>query len=203
MNSYLQATDSSIFIPGSALAAASESVSSCTAQGSQQEGHCPSPSPAPLSWAPHPWGDQVLPLKCSWVSGGSGTHYAPVWPTAAQAPSLLCLTFWFSHLTQKGLLLLMFPPGFFFCSTGRKNIQWCLKGEQPLKKTEPEPVPRSQGTHIRRSHRSWFPLRRAYCCTKNRGRSFGLIFPPLLFTPPGPLYLLHLYTAGYKYHLMK
>lgn len=50
----------------------------------------------------------------------------------------------FSPHTKRAALIAA-PTWFFFCSTRWKNIQWSLKGEQPLKKTEHEPVPRSQG----------------------------------------------------------
>lgn len=80
---------------------------------------------------------------------------------------------------------------------------WQQEGLWPIPNSALLSWARSQGTHTGRSQRFWFPLPRAYCCTKNRGRSSAFTFAPVLLTSPGPLYLLHLYTAGYKYHLIK
>lgn len=142
MNSYLQATDSSIFIPGSALAAASESESSCTAQGWQQAGHCPSPASAPLSWGPTPlrrWGIAMEVPLCQWrIRDSPCTSMTYCCPGRFSSISDL-LIFLSSH--KKGCSY--WCSHHFFCSTGQQNIQWCRKGDQPLIKT------RSQGTPYR------------------------------------------------------
>lgn len=177
MNSYLQATNSSIFILGSALAAAHESESSCTAQGWQQEGHCPSPSPAPLSWTPHPWGDQVN-APGSVGDQGLTMHF-------------------YDLLLPRPLLFYFWPPD--FLTSHKKGCSYCCSHLfffllHKVEKHSMVPERRAatkkdwawtcaqepRYTHIGRSQRPWFPLPREYCCTKNRGRSSGLIFPPLL-----------------------
>ena len=156
-----RATDSSIFSPGSALAAASETETSPTRQGWQQAGHgCPLSS-APLSsrWlspTPPTWSGIVIDVSLCQQrirdSVYTNTTYCCPWVS----PGLCFSDFWFSHFLQKGYSYCC--SHHFCCSTRQQNIQWCPDAEQIPIKTEHEPVPRSEGTQVGRSQRSWVPL---------------------------------------------